>query len=79
MNLKKYRYDNEYHDGLVEDPTGAWYLAADVDAGLLPALKELVKYVEDCERGYKEAYGEEYDAPVQLTDAQRVIAAVRGA
>jgi hypothetical protein len=32
MALTRWKYDNDYHDGLVEDPTGAWYYAADVEA-----------------------------------------------
>ena len=32
--LKRWRFDSEYHDGLVEDQTGAWYYAADVEAWL---------------------------------------------
>jgi hypothetical protein len=48
MNLKKYRYDNEYHDGLEEDPTGAWYFAADVEA----REREIIEVLRICTDGF---------------------------
>lgn len=45
MRLTRYRFDNEYHDGLVEDPTGAWFYADEVRA----VLKEITNFVEQIE------------------------------
>jgi hypothetical protein len=43
--LTRWRYDNEYHDGLVPDPTGAWLYAADVEARereMVPLLQWII-------------------------------------
>ena len=39
--LKRWRFDSEYHEGLVEDQTGAWYYAADVEAWLKSQRRQL--------------------------------------
>jgi len=45
MMLTKWKYDNEYNDGLVQDSHGAWYYTAEVDAELAALKAELAQWM----------------------------------
>jgi len=64
MMLTKWKYDNEYNDGLVQDPHGAWYYTAEVDVELAALRAELAQWMG--------IFGE-HDQPLPALDRARTM------